>query len=301
MERGFGQWEDIRVLLAVARGGSFSAGARTLGTDQSTVSRRVAALEQTLGRRLFERTSRGLLLTRSGEALIAPAERVEAAVLELEDGVRRAESEPAGRVRVALTEGLAHHVVIPRVLPALLEAHPAIAIDLVTGDEPTDLVRQEADIALRFFRDRRGELVARKAAALRLAPIAARSAPWLAEARRNARARPERLPWIGYERAGAAPTPEAQWLETIGAPRPRIVCSSVESQLAAVRAGLGVALAPRVLGRIAPELVELPLRDAPPTPSLELFVVTRAAIRSVPRIAVVFERLVEALAIVDDR
>lgn len=291
----FPQWEDIRLFLAVARGGSFSAAARALGTDQSTASRRVAALEAALGRPLFERTSRGLLPTRHGEALVAPAMRVEEAVLALEDGARTSEATPSGRVRIALTEGLAQHVVVPQVLPALFRANPALSIDLVTGDDAKDLVRQEADIAIRFFRTPRGELVGRRAATLALAPLAARS-----QVRRLSRLRAEALPWIIYER-GALDTAEQRWLRALGVTQSRLHCSSVETQMAAVRAGLGVALAPRALTRVTPGLTVLDgVAGMPPLPRLELFVVTRSAIRQVPRIARVFDALVETLAGLDD-
>ncbi len=291
----FPQWEDIRLFLAVARGGSFSAAARALGTDQSTVSRRVAALESALGQPLFERTSRGLLPTPHGDALLAPATRVEDAVLALEDGARTSEATPSGRVRIALTEGLAQHVVVPRVLPALFRANPALAIDLVTGDDAKDLVRQEADIAIRFFRTPRGELIGRRAATLALAPLVARS-----QVRALRKVRAEALPWVVYDR-GTLETAEQRWLRALGVTQTRLHCSSVETQLAAVRAGLGVALAPRALTRVTPGLTVLEnVAGMPPLPRLELFVVTRAAIRQVPRIACVFDALVVTLAGLDD-
>jgi DNA-binding transcriptional LysR family regulator len=89
--------------------------------------------------------------------------------------------------------------------------------------------------------------------------------------------------------------PEARWLEALGVTQTRLQCSSVETQLAAVRAGLGVALAPRAITMVSPGLVALELKGLPPLPRLELFVVTRSAIRKVPRIAAVFDALVSVL------
>jgi DNA-binding transcriptional LysR family regulator len=289
----FTRWEDARVFLSVARARSLSAAARTLGTDQSTVSRRLAAIERDLGRALFERGPRGLLPTRHGTAMVAAAEEVERAVHALADTARRTEHDVAGRVRVTLTEGLAQHVVVPHVLPGLLAAHPGLSIELLATDEPQDLARQEADVALRFFRTPRGELVGRRAARLSLGVLAAR---------RQARGLRGRsvatLPWIGYERPGFE-TPEAAFLAAHGA-RPRLVCSSVESQVAAVRAGLGVALAPRLLATSARDLTVLDVAGLSSLPTLEVFVVTRSAIRDVPRIAVVFDALVAGLARLDE-
>jgi DNA-binding transcriptional LysR family regulator len=225
--------------------------------------------------------------------MMASATEVERAMHALADSARRTEHEVEGRVRVTLTEGLAQHVVVPRVLPALFEAHPRLAVDLVATDEPRDLMRQEADIALRFFRTSTGELVGRRATRLKLGVLAAK---------RRARSLSGRtiasLPWIGYERPGFE-TPEAAFLASHGAPRPRLACSSVESQLAAVRAGLGVALAPRLLTTRHKDLVAIELGEPFTPPTLEVFVVTRRAIRDVPRVAVVFDALVTALADID--
>ncbi|MBX7197080.1 MAG: LysR family transcriptional regulator, partial [Sandaracinaceae bacterium] len=193
----FASWEDARLFLAVARAGSSSAAARQLGTDQSTVSRRLAALERALGRTIFERHARGLVPTEQGQLMMAPALEVERAMLVLADAARRAEREVVGRVRVTLTEGLAQHVVVPHVLPVLFESHPGLAIDLVATDEPQDLARQEADVAIRFFRQAPGELVGRRAARLALGVLAPKRS-----ARALARRSTGELPWIGYERPG---------------------------------------------------------------------------------------------------
>lgn len=225
--------------------------------------------------------------------MVAAAVEVERAMLALADTARRTEHEVEGRVRITLTEGLAQHVVLPNVLPALFTAHPALSIELIATDEPRDLARQEADIALRFFRTPRGELVGRRATRLALGVLASRR-----RARSFAGRSLPALPWIGYERPGFE-TPEAAFLASHGVPQPRLTCSSVESQIAAVRAGLGVALAPRLLTSRHHDLVAIDVAEPLAPPTLEVFVVTRRAIRDVPRVAVVFEALVAALAELD--
>ena len=281
-------WEDIRLFLAIARGGSLSAGARLLKTDQSTVSRRLAALESSLGRLLFERTPRSVRMTPHADALLPWAKRVEEAVRAMEDGARSTEDEVRGTVRIALTEGMAQHVVVPRVLPLLMEKYPQLQLQLVTGDDAKDLAQHEADIALRFFQTPKGELVGRRVATLELGVLAAKS-----QAKKLSRIPPRELPWVSYVRDFEVP--EARWLEALGVTQTRLQCSSVETQLAAVRAGLGVALAPRAITMVSPGLVALELKGLPPLPRLELFVVTRSAIRKVPRIAAVFDALVSVL------
>lgn len=279
--------------MAVARSGSFSAAARALETDPSTVSRRVGALERELGRSLFERTARGLLPTRHGGEMVEAAAGVERAMHVLSDAARRTERDVVGRVRVTLTESLAQYVVIPTALGPLLAAHPRLELELLTSEDAKDLVRQEADIAVRFFRTPRGELVGRRVAKLTLAILASRSL-----ARSLAGVPFGQLPWIGYERAGIA-SPETAYLSGRGVERPRLVCSSVESQISAVRAGLGVALAARSLLRAHDDLVVLETDARAVYPSLEVFVVTRRAIRDVPRIAAVFDALVSSLQAIE--
>lgn len=288
-------WDAVRFFLAVVREGSFSRAARALGADQSTVSRRIAALEGSLGQRLFERGPRSVVPSALARQLVEPAAAVERSMLALRDRAREGESRVRGRVRVALTEGLAQYVVGPRVLPALLERHPELAIELVTGDAAVDLTRHEADVALRFFRTPRGELVGQRVARIDRAPLVSLAA------RRRLRGVPAReLPWIAYVHP-AFVAPEHAWLTAIGAPRARIECTSVETQLALVRAGLGVAFAPRSVLGVMPDLGVLEDLDAPPFPPLELHVVTRAAIRRVPRVAAVYDALVAGLRALDGR
>lgn len=285
--------EDLHFFLAVSRARTFSAAARLLGVDQSTVSRRLGALETSLGKRLFERGPRSVTLTPFGEDLVPAALSAESAFLAFADAARAKDAGPTGRVRVAMTEGIAQHAIIPHVLPGLLLAHPGLSVDLVTGEQAVDLSRHEADIAVRFFRTPHGDLVGRRVARLSMAVIAAKS-----KRRAFARLAPRALPWIGYANPSFA-SPETAWLEALGAPSPRITCTSVESQLAAVRAGLGVALATRAVLRAYGDLAVLDVDLPLPSAELELHVVTRAAIRRVPRVAAVFDALVEALAALD--
>lgn len=282
-------WEDVRFFLAAARAGSFSSAARALASDPSTVSRRVAALEAALGQRLFERGPRALSTTAFGAALTEPAEAAERAMRSLADAASASERRVQGRVRVALTEGLAQHVVVPFVLPALLAAHPELSIELITSDDAVDLARHEADLALRFFRTPKGPLVGQRVARLPLAVLVAR-----AQARRLRGVAARDLPWIRYEHPSFVPL-ESEWLDRLGAPRPRLSCTSVETQLAAVRAGLGVAFASRAFLGVMPDLCELEGLALPSPPALDVYVVTRAAIRKVPRIAAVYDALVAQL------
>ena len=280
------RWDDVRVLLSVLRTGSFTLAARALGTEQSTVSRRIAALEGHLGAPLFERTPRGPRPTERAERLREAAERIDDEMHRFADVAAGDEPAVRGRVRIATSEGLAIHALVPEVLPALAKAHPELTIELATSERAVDLAAREADIALRFFRGGRGDLVIQRVATVTTAVLAHRTLA------RSLRGVPTNaLPWIVVELPGID-TPEASWLRTHGGPS-RLVCTSYEVLLAAVRARLGVGIVPRAVLRNHRELVAL---DGPPfTPPLEVFLVTRRAIRKQPRIAAVIDHLLATL------
>ncbi|MFZ6646096.1 LysR family transcriptional regulator [Undibacterium sp. TJN25] len=154
---------DVRTFLAVASAGGFSAAARQLNIDPMQVSRRIAALEQDLGVRLFHRTTRSLTLTAEGEAFAPYAK----AMADAEVGAR-AELSPlpkavSGMLRMTAPSGFGQSIVIP-MLPRLLEANPGLRIDLDLSDRQVDLVGQGLDLALRIAPLKDSELVAKKIA-----------------------------------------------------------------------------------------------------------------------------------------
>jgi DNA-binding transcriptional LysR family regulator len=170
-------WGDLRYFLELSRSGTLAAAARKLRVDYTTVGRRLAALEQDLGAKLFERTPEGLVLTEAGEGIRAAAEEMEEAALLVEQRALGADRKLAGAVRVATTEMLGQVVVLPAVR-ALHELHPQIRVDLATGANRLDLARREADVALRYVRPESGDLVSRRVA--RVAEAAYASKGYLA-------------------------------------------------------------------------------------------------------------------------
>jgi DNA-binding transcriptional LysR family regulator len=282
------RWDDVRVLLAALRAGSFTAAAAQLATDQSTVSRRIALLEQTFGVALFERSGRKPLPTESALALRDAAERIESEVGRFADeavGLRNQAIE--GRVRVATTEELAVSVVVPKVLPALRREHPKLFVDLVTSYRAADLVGREADIAIRFFQTERGDLVGRRVTRWATALLSSRR---LARRVKNVPLRD--LNWISVELAGIT-TPESSWLERHMAHPPVMVCSSYQVQIAAIRAGLGVGIGPQLFADL--DRAFAAIGRAGDLPMLDVHLVTRRAIRDLPRVATVMSALASAL------
>lgn len=274
-------WDDVKLFLSAARTGGLGAAARELGTTQSTVSRRVAALEKALGVRVFDRTPTGIELTAAGRQVLAGAEPAEEALRSLADVAALTQPQVSGVVRLALTETLASLFVIPRVLPAVFDRHPELIVDLVVSDEPTDLTRRDADLALRFFLPAKGDFVTRRVARLDTAPLAHRRLE-----KKLGKRDPSTWPWVAVSR----PSPEETWLAPLRT-KPRLTTSSFHTQLEAVSHGLGVAVLPRLMTLLRPELVELPLLLDAPAPRLDLFLVTPRGLRQAARVAALFDAL----------
>ena len=154
-------WSDLKVLLAVARQGSVAGAARSLGVDHSTVSRRLAALEEVFGAKLLMRSGREFSWTAEGRTVLAAAETVESAILDAARNLRSARLEAEGTVRVSVPPGF-----VPPMMPMLTSArvrHPLLDIQLLGDFRRADLARGEADIAIRMARPEESDLVGRKA------------------------------------------------------------------------------------------------------------------------------------------
>ena len=141
-------WNDLRYFLAVANGGSTLAAGRTLRVSQTTVARRIFALEEALGIQLFDKRQAGYALTPAGEALLDHARQVEASATAFADAASVHGRELSGTVRIT-SEDIYGTGLLSSLLRDLHELHPEIMIDLDMVQEMRDLGKGEADIALR--------------------------------------------------------------------------------------------------------------------------------------------------------
>lgn len=226
-------WNDLHYILTVSRAGTLAAAARRLDVNQTTVARRIAAAERALVTRLFERVDGVLHPTRSGEAAIAYAARVEQEVRALEGGVAGRDAEIAGSVRLTAVPVLINRLIVPA-LPALRRKHPGLRLDLVAEPRNASLTRREADIALRLARPESGRgLLSRRLGHLHYAVYSLR--------RKSA----DRLAWITYDEA-LVHLPHARWLEAAsqGEGRAPLSANDTETILQAIHAGLGKSLLP---------------------------------------------------------
>ena len=124
---GDGHWDDIRLLVAIAEFPSLKSAARSLGTSQATLSRRLDRLEEAVGHVLFERGRGGVRLTSAGAKLLEPARRMQREAHALFGTAQGLTDEPEGFVKVALPPGMAQDIVAPLV-PALRHRHPKIRL-----------------------------------------------------------------------------------------------------------------------------------------------------------------------------
>jgi DNA-binding transcriptional LysR family regulator len=156
-------WDDTRVFLAVEREKTLRGAARTLGMDQATVGRRIAALERSLGATLFLHTSEGYVLTRAGEMALTSAEKMEQSAHEFVRQTQGVDTRLAGEVRVTTTDSLALEFLIPAI-ERLHAAHPEVKVLLSTSTQMLNLAKREADIAVRTMKPENPDLVARRLA-----------------------------------------------------------------------------------------------------------------------------------------
>jgi DNA-binding transcriptional LysR family regulator len=154
-------WDNIRVFLSVARAGQFLAAARQLRVDHGTVSRRIGALETSLGVRLFDRQTTGCVLTAAGERLLESAEEVEAQLLRAQGDLSQSDVELSGTVRIAAPDGFTTLFLCSR-LGKLKAKYPSLTIQLVPMSRTFSLSKREADLAITIERPEEGRLAVRK-------------------------------------------------------------------------------------------------------------------------------------------
>lgn len=186
-------WDDLRFFLAIARAGSLTAAARQLGVNQSTVSRRLAAMEGQLGARLFERGGDGHALTAAGGEVLETAENVEDEVLRIDRRVVGRDTRLRGRLRVTCVDmwaaSLAPH------FARFVAEHPEIDLTVATSYQHLSLARREADVAIRATDKPPDTLIGRRLLTLAFAVYGAAEVV-------DALGRepdPSELTWIGWE------------------------------------------------------------------------------------------------------
>ncbi len=249
-------WNDLRFLLALAGEGSTLAAARTLGVNQSTVQRRLADLEASLGERLVERQVSGYRLTDLGRAVLPQAEAAAAAAAAFAQAVHDTGRSGRGVIRLTCPEPVAVRMAKAGILERFQAANPGLSVEFVLSDQYVDLTKGEADVALRSGDTDDAVLVGRKIAESLWAVYAARSyvalhgAPTLAT-------EIALHPLIGFDETMTSHR-AAIWLQDV-APKASYAARSrsVLGLISAAKAGVGVAPLPMALGDAEPDLIRL--------------------------------------------
>jgi len=283
-------WDHYRSFLAVVTTGSLSGAARALGLTQPTVGRHIEALEAALGgSALFTRSPGGLMPT---EAALALKPHAEAMALAAEALIRTASGEAdavRGSIRITASEIIGAEV-LPEILTDFHEDHPEVAVELVLSNRSEDLLRREADIAVRMVRPTQDALLARRIGSLRLGVFAHRRYI-------QKHGAPTGLDDVSHAAIGFDRDPSvARAVAELGVPDSRdffaFRSDNDLAQLAALRAGFGVGVCQLGIGRRDPNLV--PLMPGVGF-SLEMWVVMHEDLKTSRRMRLMFDHLVEAL------
>ena len=285
-------WDLYRSFLAVLRLGSLSAAARTLDLTQPTLGRHIAELEAILGQPLFVRSQTGLSPTDAAQSLAASAEAMEAAAAAFLRTASGGLDEPKGTVRLTASEFIGVEV-LPPILAAFRETHPAIDIELAISDANQDLSRRDADIAVRMARPTQAALVARRLGDVGIGFYAHRHYV----ERHGLPKSPADL--IAHTLIGFDDNAIALRMARLGGlPVSRDVFAfrsdNEHARLGALRAGFGIAVCQDGIARRDPDLVAV-LPDAVRF-DLEMWLVMHENLRSSRRVRLLYDHLAAALS-----
>ena len=255
-------WDDLRYFLAIHRSGTLARAGSDLGINATTVGRRLAALEERVQARLFDRTPDGYVLTAAGRDLLPRAERMEDETLAIERDVMGADHRLSGMVRITATEMLATRFIMPH-LPAFHDRCPEITLALECTTRPVSLARREADIVLRLARPKEENVVTRPLANIPLALYASHGYV----GHRGLPMEPD-ASLAGHDLLLFADSRafdfENDWFRSrLEGARIALRSDSVSSIYSATHAGLGIALLPVAVAARDPVLCRIKTSTAP--------------------------------------
>ena len=282
-------WNDFRLALAISRAGSLKGAARELGNDHSTIFRWLNALEAKLQVQLFDRNGGVYTPTDAGDRMLLAAERMEMEALALDREITGRDTRLSGNLRITCSESLAYRI-LNDLLAEFRRRHEGITVELLVDNRQLDLLRREADIAIRATRPIEGDLFGRQIAETAWALYA--SPRYLAD-----HPHPLRAPFTGHSFIGwdmAAVAAAARWL-TDTASNEQIVyrSSSLINQMMAVKAGIGMALLPCYLGDQEEDITSVSVPEA--TLTRELWLITHRDLRSTARVRAFFDVIGQGL------
>lgn len=285
-------WNQLKAFLETAETGSLSAAARKLGLTQPTLSRQVAAIEQRMGVTLFERVGKSMALTPTGLDLLAHARAMGAAAEALGLAATGRSQAVGGVVSVSASDAVAA-CLLPPLVRKLHEQAPGIVVEVISSNAFSDLLRREADIAIRHVKPEQPELIARLVREATASFYA--SEDWVqAHGHPRSAADAAHLPFVGSDRSGQL----LSYLRQHGLPltEANFSCYADHSvpHWALVRQGMGIGVVGDDMVCDVPGIVRV-LDDVPPV-RFPIWLVTHRELRTSQPIRVVFEALAKGLA-----
>ncbi len=285
-------WSHLQSFVAVAEHGSLSAAARATGGSQPTLSRHIALLETALGARLFDRTRAGVSLTEKGGDVLAHAKAMADAAGRL-SVLQGGQGEPMdGTVRITASQVVATHL-LPDILTTIHTTYPTVVIEVVASDDTNNLLRREADIALRMYRPTQGDVISQLVGYLEVAAYAAPS--YLARnGPLNEAADILTHDVIGYDRSTLIIDGLKAFGITVGRDffkfrsDDQVVCWQM------VRAGYGIGFNQKIIGDADDKVCRL--FDGGAVASMPLWLTAHPELRTTPRVRRIYDALRESLS-----
>ena len=281
-------WEDLRYVLAVSRDQNLSLAAARLGVSHTTVGRRVRAIEETLGVRLFDRTPDAFMPTPAGQDIAEVAERIEGEVLSLEGRVLGRDAQLKGKLRVATMDMLFRRY--RDVVASFMVRYPSVELTVTASDTEVSLTRREAEVAIRLTNTPPDPLVGRKVGQVEWAVFASKP---LVE-RVGPDAPYEDFPWIHWDERL-----NMRWLDdwlAVNAPKARIAMRVDSSSVVlreVISAGIGVHFLACFEGDSDPNLQRLGPID--PTFTRGVWLLTLPDLRNTSRIRAFMDHVDESV------
>ncbi len=268
-------WDEFRLVKAIADSRSLTGAAELLGLNHSTVFRRLAALEKSIGARLFERSRAGYQTTGAGDEMVAVAAKMADSIIEFERRVAGRDAKPTGQLRVTTVEAIGQHF-MPAIMTQFQTQNPGVVIELILSNSSLNLSRRDADVAIRVTNDPPETLVGRRICAVR----------WGIYCRRDLvsalGSRPiDNAPFVGYYE-GLAPAVR-RWIEAqIRPERLAAKVNSIHSMLELATHGFGATLLPCFLGDPCAALVRI--AKSPRDVDVGLWILTHSDLRRSARV-----------------
>ncbi len=289
MNQLLSSWDLVKVYLMVMRQGSLSSAARAMGISQPTARRQIEALEAELGVTLFTRAPSGLLPTEHGTSLLQQAEAAEAALEAFRRGASGSAGSESGTVRITCSEVYGVEV-LPQLLFNLMLDYPGLETELVLSNHTDDLLKREADIAVRMVAPRQEALIARKVKPVPFGFYATKEFLKAYPAPKTYGELREHGRFISDDRRDVT----ARAFQSVKLKPPKNIVFRTDNdlaQLAAIRAGLGIGVCQRRFAAASNLVRVLPEMSF----NLESWIVMHEDLKHMRRVRLVFDYLVKAL------